>query len=95
MNYVSCSPFRVPVARLAAAQAVIEEERKIMGISAPLTREKWEYKVLEDSKCDDEDDECDPFMHEGGTLTHSLTYSLTHSLTPLRRETSIHKNICS
>ena len=26
MNYVSCSPFRVPIARLAAAQAVIEEE---------------------------------------------------------------------
>ena len=27
MNYVSCSPFRVPIARLAAAQAVIEEKR--------------------------------------------------------------------
>ena len=26
MNYVSCSPFRVPIARLAAAHAVIEEE---------------------------------------------------------------------
>jgi pyruvate, orthophosphate dikinase len=26
LNYVSCSPFRVPVARLAAAQAAIEEE---------------------------------------------------------------------
>ncbi|MEW6200197.1 MAG: pyruvate, phosphate dikinase [Planctomycetota bacterium] len=25
MNYVSCSPYRVPIARLAAAQAVIEE----------------------------------------------------------------------
>ena len=24
LNYVSCSPFRVPVARLAAAQAVIK-----------------------------------------------------------------------
>jgi len=24
MNYVSCSPFRVPVARLAAAQAAIK-----------------------------------------------------------------------
>jgi pyruvate,orthophosphate dikinase len=29
MNYVSCSPFRVPIARLAAAQAVIEEEQAI------------------------------------------------------------------
>src|SRR5437762_5050079 len=25
LNYVSCSPFRVPIARLAAAQAVVEE----------------------------------------------------------------------
>jgi pyruvate, orthophosphate dikinase len=28
MNYVSCSPFRVPIARLAAAQAVIEEKKE-------------------------------------------------------------------
>jgi pyruvate,orthophosphate dikinase len=28
MNYVSCSPFRIPIARLAAAQAVIREEKK-------------------------------------------------------------------
>ncbi|EJO5347192.1 pyruvate, phosphate dikinase [Clostridium botulinum] len=28
LNYVSCSPFRVPVARLAAAQAQIKEPRK-------------------------------------------------------------------
>ena len=27
LNYVSCSPFRVPQARLAAAQAVIEENK--------------------------------------------------------------------
>ena len=27
MNYVSCSPFRVPVARLAAAQAAIKETK--------------------------------------------------------------------
>ncbi len=26
LNYVSCSPFRVPIARLAAAQAVVEEK---------------------------------------------------------------------
>ncbi len=26
LTYVSCSPYRVPLARLAAAQAVIEEE---------------------------------------------------------------------
>lgn len=27
MNYTSCSPFRVPIARLAAAQAAVEDER--------------------------------------------------------------------
>jgi pyruvate,orthophosphate dikinase len=26
MDYVSCSPYRVPIARLAAAQAVLEEK---------------------------------------------------------------------
>ena len=26
MNYVSCSPYRVPIARLAAAQAVLKEK---------------------------------------------------------------------
>jgi pyruvate,orthophosphate dikinase len=34
MDYVSCSPFRVPIARLAAAQAAIESE------SAPDGRER-------------------------------------------------------
>ncbi|MEW6101957.1 MAG: pyruvate, phosphate dikinase [Candidatus Omnitrophota bacterium] len=28
MNYVSCSPFRVPIAKLAAAQAVLKEKKK-------------------------------------------------------------------
>ncbi len=28
MNYVSCSPYRVPIARLAAAQAVIRQKKK-------------------------------------------------------------------
>jgi pyruvate, orthophosphate dikinase len=28
MNYVSASPYRVPIARLAAAQAVIEGKKK-------------------------------------------------------------------
>jgi len=33
LNYVSCSPFRVPLARLAAAQAVIEEEGTVQASS--------------------------------------------------------------
>jgi pyruvate,orthophosphate dikinase len=28
LTYVSCSPFRVPIARLAAAQAALEEKAK-------------------------------------------------------------------
>ena len=28
MDYVSCSPFRVPIARLAAAQAALKEKRE-------------------------------------------------------------------
>jgi pyruvate,orthophosphate dikinase len=31
MDYVSCSPFRVPIARLAAAQAAIEDQAKPAG----------------------------------------------------------------
>jgi len=31
LDYVSCSPFRVPIARLAAAQAVIQEENPAGG----------------------------------------------------------------
>jgi pyruvate,orthophosphate dikinase len=27
MDYVSCSPFRVPIARLAAAQAAVEDQK--------------------------------------------------------------------
>lgn len=32
LNYVSCSPFRVPIARLAAAQAAIEEGAKKIAV---------------------------------------------------------------
>ena len=28
LNYVSCSPFRVPIARLAAAQAAVKDLKK-------------------------------------------------------------------
>ena len=45
LNYVSCSPFRVPVARLAAAQAALEEEaaqnlRGNTGTKAVVTAKK-------------------------------------------------------
>ena len=29
LDYVSCSPFRVPIARLAAAQAVVKEQMDV------------------------------------------------------------------
>jgi pyruvate,orthophosphate dikinase len=35
LTYVSCSPYRVPVARLAAAQAAIEDKRKAPAAKAP------------------------------------------------------------
>ncbi len=35
MNYVSCSPFRVPIARLAAAQAAVEEKRAKSAAGKP------------------------------------------------------------
>ena len=50
MNYVSCSPFRVPIARLAAAQAAIKEEA---GSGKP--KKKHEHnaeKVRKDKKKD-------------------------------------------
>ncbi len=33
LNYVSCSPFRVPIARLAAAQAVLEEKAALPHVA--------------------------------------------------------------
>jgi pyruvate,orthophosphate dikinase len=36
LNYVSCSPYRVPVARLAAAQAALEEAK----MAAPAKKAK-------------------------------------------------------
>jgi pyruvate,orthophosphate dikinase len=39
MDYVSCSPYRVPIARLAAAHAVLEEKRKAAkGAAAPAAK---------------------------------------------------------
>jgi pyruvate,orthophosphate dikinase len=40
MSYVSCSPFRVPIARLAAAQAAIEEKRGNKKVSSKKASKK-------------------------------------------------------
>ena len=40
LSYVSCSPYRVPVARLAAAQAAIEEKRKAAASAKPAGKAK-------------------------------------------------------
>jgi len=40
LDYVSCSPFRVPAARLAAAQASIKERRAKSGHKADERGEK-------------------------------------------------------
>ena len=41
LDYVSCSPYRVPIARLAAAQAAIRFERAIRTAAAPKTRTRF------------------------------------------------------
>jgi len=40
LTYVSCSPYRVPVARLAAAQAAIEDKRKAAATKAPAKKKR-------------------------------------------------------
>ena len=40
LNYVSCSPFRVPIARFAAAQAAIETPRKAVKAKAKVAKKK-------------------------------------------------------
>ena len=46
MNYVSCSPFRVPIARLAAAQAEIKRKRAV----APAKARKAAKKAVKKAK---------------------------------------------
>jgi pyruvate, orthophosphate dikinase len=48
MNYVSCSPFRVPIARLAAAQAALADGAKAKGAktSAPKNARKAAKKAV-------------------------------------------------
>jgi len=46
MNYVSCSPFRVPIARLAAAQASIEEKKAKASLNGRLNGIKVPKRVL-------------------------------------------------
>lgn len=45
LNYVSCSPFRVPIARLAAAQAAIKEEMELVAAQRKIIEQH-----IEDSK---------------------------------------------
>lgn len=44
MNYVSCSPFRVPIARLAAAQAAIEEKAAAVPVKKAMAPTKKKAK---------------------------------------------------
>ncbi|MEI6874526.1 MAG: pyruvate, phosphate dikinase [Spirochaetota bacterium] len=53
MNYVSCSPYRVPIARLAAAQAVIESKalaKKAAAAKAPKAKVAAKAKVATKAK---------------------------------------------
>ena len=44
LNYVSCSPFRVPIARLAAARAVVREMKGKKGKSKKNKKKKSSKK---------------------------------------------------
>jgi pyruvate,orthophosphate dikinase len=44
MNYVSCSPFRVPIARLAAAQAAVQDRSKAKTKTKPTVGKKKPVK---------------------------------------------------
>jgi len=46
LTYVSCSPFRVPVARLAAAQAALEQESKVVKSNGGLARGGFSKKSV-------------------------------------------------
>jgi pyruvate,orthophosphate dikinase len=46
LNYVSCSPFRVPVARLAAAQAALEEAAQPKNLNGSLKRTAISKKAV-------------------------------------------------
>ena len=50
MNYVSCSPYRVPIARLAAAQAAIKEEAAAKSSAKAKKAKKDEGKGKKASK---------------------------------------------
>ena len=45
LNYVSCSPFRVPIARLAAAHAVIKEMQSVKPASKKAVKKVQVKKV--------------------------------------------------
>jgi pyruvate,orthophosphate dikinase len=40
LNYVSCSPFRVPIARLAAARAMIHEKKSNKPVKKSTSKKK-------------------------------------------------------
>jgi pyruvate, orthophosphate dikinase len=50
MNYVSCSPFRVPIARLAAAQAAIKEKAELKAVKEAKKGKKDDKKSKKKSK---------------------------------------------
>ena len=53
LNYVSCSPFRVPIARLAAARAAVRDLQKAaVATLAEAKSDKKEKKVKKEDKKD-------------------------------------------
>jgi pyruvate, orthophosphate dikinase len=58
LNYVSCSPFRIPIARLAAARAAVKDElaRKENKKAKKDKNDKKEIKVKKNKKSDKKKD---------------------------------------
>jgi pyruvate,orthophosphate dikinase len=46
LNYVSCSPFRVPIARLAAAHAAIKGKAGSTGAAKPAAKAAPKAKIV-------------------------------------------------
>lgn len=50
LDYVSCSPLRVPIARLAAAQCVVEDEIAQQEVADKVPRKALNFDIDNDKK---------------------------------------------
>jgi len=70
MNYVSCSPFRVPIARLAAAHAALEEKKSKKKPDEADAKECDSKPPADDDEDDEDEEDEDPLAPEEGAEGH-------------------------